>query len=82
MYTMLVWFQVLLCDPMLATGGSANMAIQALVDSGVKQSAIVFVTVVVCPEVSRPDARMSDNAPTNDSPAPPPTHIPLLKRCV
>lgn len=42
--------QVLLCDPMLATGGSALMAIRCLVEAGVKSSAIVFVTVVVCPE--------------------------------
>eukprot|EP00904_Undaria_pinnatifida_P013903 jgi/Undpi1/9643/HiC_scaffold_27.g12099.m1 len=42
--------QVLLCDPMLATGGTALMAIRLLTESGVKQSAIVFVTVVVCPE--------------------------------
>ncbi|CAN0169248.1 unnamed protein product, partial [Laminaria digitata] len=42
--------QVLLCDPMLATGGSAIMAIRCLVEAGVKESGIVFVTVVVCPE--------------------------------
>lgn len=44
--------QVLLCDPMLATGGSALMAIRCLVEAGVKESAVVFVTVVVCPEVT------------------------------
>lgn len=43
--------KVLLCDPMLATGGSALMAIRCLLEAGVKESAIVFVTVVVCPEV-------------------------------
>ncbi|CAM9723628.1 unnamed protein product [Scytosiphon promiscuus] len=42
--------QVLLCDPMLATGGSALMAIRCLMEAGVKESAVVFVTVVVCPE--------------------------------
>ncbi|CAM9240975.1 unnamed protein product [Ectocarpus sp. 13 AM-2016] len=42
--------QVLLCDPMLATGGSALMAIRCLVEAGVKEAAIVFITVVVCPE--------------------------------
>eukprot|EP00903_Cladosiphon_okamuranus_P014518 g13466.t1 len=42
--------QVLLCDPMLATGGSALMAIRCLLEAGVKESAVVFVTVVVCPE--------------------------------
>lgn len=42
--------QVLLCDPMLATGGSSKMAIRALLEAGVKESAIVFVTVLVCPE--------------------------------
>lgn len=36
---------------MLATGGSALMAIRCLLEAGVKESAIVFVTVVVCPEV-------------------------------
>ncbi|CAN0265631.1 unnamed protein product, partial [Ectocarpus fasciculatus] len=42
--------QVLLCDPMLATGGSALMAIRCLVEAGVREAAIVFITVVVCPE--------------------------------
>lgn len=37
---------------MLATGGTALMAIRLLVEAGVKESAVVFVTVVVCPEVS------------------------------
>jgi len=37
---------VLLLDPMLATGGSARMAIQALLDAGVPQSKIVFVSVL------------------------------------
>lgn len=36
---------------MLATGGSALMAIRCLMEAGVKESALVFVTVVVCPEV-------------------------------
>ena len=33
---------VILCDPMLATGGSAKKAIESLVDVGVKPSNIVF----------------------------------------
>lgn len=36
---------------MLATGGSALMAVRCLMEAGVKESAVVFVTVVVCPEV-------------------------------
>lgn len=51
--------QVLLCDPMLATGGSALMAIRTLAESGVKVSRIVFVTVLVCPEVSRGSQRLN-----------------------
>lgn len=45
--------QVLLCDPMLATGGSALMAMRTLIEAGVKESAMVFITVVVCPEVRK-----------------------------
>jgi len=41
---------VLLVDPMLATGGSANMALQSLVDCGVDPSRIIFLNVVSCPE--------------------------------
>lgn len=37
---------VLLCDPMLATGGSAVTAIKVLVDKGVPPGAIIFVNVV------------------------------------
>lgn len=36
------------------------MAIRALLDAGVKESAIVFVTVVVCPEVSNTHNRFGD----------------------
>ena len=42
--------QVVLCDPMLATGGSAKKAIESLVDVGVPPSSIVFSNVVSCPE--------------------------------
>lgn len=35
---------------MLATGGSATMAIRELLDHGVEESRIVFVNVVACPE--------------------------------
>ncbi|CAM9612363.1 unnamed protein product [Chrysoparadoxa australica] len=41
---------VLLCDPMLATGGSAILAIRALVDAGVDTKRIVFINVISCPE--------------------------------
>lgn len=42
--------QVLLLDPMLATGGSAIAAIQALLDSNVPQQRIVFVCLIAAPE--------------------------------
>lgn len=42
---------VLLCDPMLATGGSAKAAIKNLVDShGVKTDRIIFANMITCPE--------------------------------
>lgn len=41
---------VLLMDPMLATGGSAVMAIGKLVEAGVNQECIIFVNVVASPE--------------------------------
>mmetsp|Transcript_5324 Transcript_5324/g.14391 ORF Transcript_5324/g.14391 Transcript_5324/m.14391 type:complete len:228 (+) Transcript_5324:245-928(+) len=42
---------VLLCDPMLATGGSAKLAIRTLVDKyQVKTSQIVFANVICAPE--------------------------------
>lgn len=41
---------VLLCDPMLATGGSALTAIQVLKEAGVKEESILFLNVVSCPE--------------------------------
>jgi len=41
---------ILLCDPMLATGGSAAMAIQSLLAKGVNEERIVFVNVIACPE--------------------------------
>jgi len=41
---------ILLCDPMLATGGSAAMAIKSLLAKGVKEEKIVFVNVIACPE--------------------------------
>lgn len=42
--------QVLLVDPMLATGGSAKLAIEVLLKSGVEENNIVFVVVVAAPE--------------------------------
>jgi len=42
--------QVMLCDPMLATGGSAITAIQVLKEAGVKEENILFLNVVSAPE--------------------------------
>lgn len=41
---------VMLCDPMLATGGSALKAIEVLCKSGVNPAKIVFATMVCAPE--------------------------------
>jgi uracil phosphoribosyltransferase len=41
---------VLLLDPMLATGGTALAAIQLLIDRGVPEEHIVFVSVLAAPE--------------------------------
>ena len=41
--------KVLLVDPMLATGGSASLAIHELVKAGVQSHNIVFLNVVSCP---------------------------------
>jgi uracil phosphoribosyltransferase len=41
---------VLLLDPMLATGGTALAAIQVLLDAGVAEENIVFVTLLVSPD--------------------------------
>jgi len=51
---------VMLCDPMLATGGSALMAIQVLKDAGVKEENILFVNVLSCPEGLK---KLADSAP-------------------
>ena len=40
----------LLLDPMLATGGSANKAIDVLIQSGVKEDRILFVNLICAPE--------------------------------
>jgi len=42
--------QVLLVDPMLATGGSANMAIKVLLENKVPEENILFLVVVASPE--------------------------------
>lgn len=42
--------KVILCDPMLATGGSAACAIDLLLKANVKEENILFVNVVCCPE--------------------------------
>ncbi|MFI6098037.1 uracil phosphoribosyltransferase [Lentzea sp. NPDC051213] len=41
---------VLLLDPMLATGGTANAAIQVLLDQGVVEENIVFITFITVPD--------------------------------
>ncbi|KAJ1328344.1 uracil phosphoribosyltransferase [Batrachochytrium salamandrivorans] len=40
----------LLLDPMLATGGSANKAIEVLLSHNVKEDHILFVNLICCPE--------------------------------
>jgi len=42
--------QVLLCDPMLATGGSAIGAIKVLLEAGVPEDKILFLNTVCAPE--------------------------------
>jgi uracil phosphoribosyltransferase len=42
--------RVLLLDPMLATGGTALAAIQVLLDSGVAEERIIFVSLIAVPE--------------------------------
>lgn len=42
--------EVVLCDPMLATGGSAITAVGVLKEAGVKEENILFINVVSCPE--------------------------------
>uniref|UniRef100_A0A7S3V2X3 uracil phosphoribosyltransferase n=1 Tax=Aplanochytrium stocchinoi TaxID=215587 RepID=A0A7S3V2X3_9STRA len=42
--------EVLLCDPMLATGGSAICAVSVLIKAGVKPENLVFLNTVCCPE--------------------------------
>lgn len=46
----LVAKNIMLLDPMLATGGSAKAAIQVLLDNGASENKIVFLSVVSCPE--------------------------------
>ena len=41
---------VVLCDPMLATGGSAHKAIECLLQAGVPEKNIIFANVISCPE--------------------------------
>lgn len=41
---------VLLLDPMLATGGSANKAIDVLIEHGVPEARILFLNLVAAPE--------------------------------
>ena len=42
--------QVLLVDPMLASGGSSLCAIKCLLEHGVKEENIIFLNVICCPE--------------------------------
>ena len=41
---------VILCDPMLATGGSAKEAMKVLIAAGVPEEKIQFLNTVSCPE--------------------------------
>lgn len=41
---------VLICDPMLGTGGSVKMAISVLQKAGVSPSRIIFLNLLSCPE--------------------------------
>eukprot|EP00947_MAST-08B_sp_MAST-8B-sp1_P000181 g181.t1 len=41
---------IILVDPMLATGGSAKLAIKILLEAGAVESKIIFLNVVSCPE--------------------------------
>lgn len=41
---------VLLCDPMLATGGSAKAAIKCLIEAGVLEERIILAILVAAPE--------------------------------
>jgi uracil phosphoribosyltransferase len=41
---------VVLCDPMLATGGSACCAIKVMLEAGVPEERIMFLNCVGCPE--------------------------------
>jgi uracil phosphoribosyltransferase len=42
--------RVFLLDPMLATGGSASMAITEIIASGVSPEKITFINLVSCDE--------------------------------
>lgn len=41
---------VVLIDPMLATGGSARCAIEVLIKAGAEEGRITFLNVLCCPE--------------------------------
>lgn len=41
--------RIILCDPMLATGGSVCCATKVLVEHGASETNILFVNVVSCP---------------------------------
>jgi len=42
--------KVYLLDPMLATGGSASMAVDKIIENGVSESNITFINLVSCKE--------------------------------
>ena len=42
--------EIVLVDPMLATGGSAKLAIDVPLKAGVKEEKIMFLNVISCPE--------------------------------
>lgn len=43
-------YDVILCDPMCATGGSAVAAIEVLKKAGVDEKRVLFANIVSCPE--------------------------------
>lgn len=45
--------EVLLLDPMMATAGTACLAVQVLVDAGVLEADIILVNVLTCPAALR-----------------------------
>mmetsp|Transcript_6444 Transcript_6444/g.9670 ORF Transcript_6444/g.9670 Transcript_6444/m.9670 type:complete len:217 (-) Transcript_6444:28-678(-) len=42
--------KIILCDPMLATGGSSVMAVEVLLEKGCQAKNIIFANLISCPE--------------------------------